>query len=199
MQIDKEEIDIFFNEIFYENYTNLKFSYLFKTEAYLLYKNNQFYDFEYRQTIADISFGRKENTGVKKDSQFERPPLKGFWKKHIFVSRNVSMNMISEIVDNRTSTHKEIDKLFEMHNGQPLETIKNELIELLVLGSINNRSAESRMTGEWIIYAEKEEIKYVLTMANHKEGKNQRESDQNIYNRIDKICFNEFPELKKES
>jgi len=57
--LKRSAIDAFFEEIFYEKYENLKFSYLFKTQAYVLYKNNLFHDFEYRLAVSNIAKGLK--------------------------------------------------------------------------------------------------------------------------------------------
>lgn len=196
-KIETKIIDNFFNEIFYENYDNLYFSYLFKVQCFLLNTKNQFSDFEYRVAVKNIAEGKKNNTGVRNDSQFTKEPLKGFWKKHIFLSENIPMNIASEIINKNSTTSKQMDKLFHEHNGEYIENIIDELSHLVVIGAFQNRTSESRTTGEWLVYAEVEKNRYILTMAKHKEGKNQRETDAKIFNRISRICFDEFPEIKK--
>jgi len=108
----------------------------------------------------------------------------------------LALNIASEIVDERTSTNVEMKMIFKEHDGEPFENIINDLIGLLSIGALDNRSTEGRMTGEWLVYAEIGNTRYILTMANHKEANNQKETDVNIYNRIKGICFGEFPEIK---
>jgi len=198
LQIDKTEIDDFFNNVFFEKHENLKYSYLFKMQCFLLNELNIFNSYDFKIAISEIAAGNKTKNGIKADGQFTRYPLKGFWKKHIFLPDYYSMNIISELLNDSSTTSKKIEKLFKEHIGEPFNNIKDELINLTVLDSINNRSVENRKTGEWLIYAEKQTFRYILTMANHKEGKNQKETDANIFARIERMCFNEYPELKPE-
>lgn len=198
IQIDKTVIDDFFNNVFFEKHENLKYSYLFKVQCFLLNKRNILYSYEFTNAISEIAAGNKTKNGMKADDQFTRYPLKGFWKKHIFIPDFYSKNIISELLNDRSTTNKKIEKLFNEHSGEPFNNIKDEIINLTVFDSLNNRSVENRKTGEWLIYAEKQNFRYILTMANHKEGKNQKETDANIFKRIEKMCLNEYPELKPE-
>ncbi|TGM14207.1 hypothetical protein EHQ81_08470 [Leptospira selangorensis] len=196
VSIEKSKIDIVFNEIFYRKHENISYSYLFKSQIYLLYNLNCLPDFIFRESIDDIA---KDNNSpeMKGDSQFENAPLVGLWKKHYFLPEHISHNLLSEILNPRNSTNRQIDALFNKFIGRPFQEIIGEFANLLTVGALKNRSLENRKTGEWIIYAKIDQHKYILTLANHREGKNRKESDLNIYKRISKICFDEFPELIK--
>ncbi len=82
-----------------------------------------------------------------------------------------------------------------MHSSESFQTIKNDMIYLIAIDSINNRERAAALTGEWLIYAIHKTEKYLLTYATHREGKNRKEGDKKIYDRIYTSCFNEYPFL----
>jgi hypothetical protein len=194
LTLTNNELDQLFYKIFFKKYENIIFSNLFKVQTVLLNEYSELDDIGIRNALNELEQGTNSH-GMKTDSQYRDDPLKGFWKKHYFSPDYINMNMKSELQNERTTTSKQINQLFIDNKGHKFTEIVNELSNLIVIGTIKNRNNENRLTGEWIIYANSNDKHYVLTLANHKEGKNRKETDQNIYNRIEKICFEEFPAI----
>ena len=66
----------------------------------------------------------------------------------------------------------------------------DKLVHNLVEGSIETRSNEKRITGEWLVFSKETTGNIYLCMATHTDG------DTNIYNKIAYCCEHQFPLLK---
>jgi len=125
-----------------------------------------------------------ENGGAHSRSkgarQFQREPLKGLWYKHYFQSRFLPQDLINELphVDLAAALRREagLDKSEDIILDDRMVGI---LVHEVVLGSLERRSAERRLTGEWIVFEEVGGANRYLTLAEHREG------DQRIFERIE--------------
>lgn len=101
-------------------------------------------------------------SATKDATQFtsEESPLKGLWHKHYFVNEGdiLSKNILNE--------NKKFKK--SLKGG----VILNPTLALAL------RTAESALTGEWILFAEKDNVKNYICLAKHDDG------DDVIFKRI---------------
>ena len=66
----------------------------------------------------------------------------------------------------------------------------DKLVHNLVEGTIETRSNEKRITGEWLVFSKETTGNIYLCMATHTTG------DTNIYNRLEYCCEHQFPLLE---
>ena len=195
----ENEVDIYFNEAYaYQNYKTIKVSSFFKYQLYAFEKIGV-HRIYIQNALIDIDNDVLQSKGMKIDTQFRNEPLKGLWKKHIYDHSFEAVNIKNELKDENSATYKQIVELFKKHEGEFFPVIQNELINIIVVESVNNRRDNNKFTGEWIIYANQNEKKYILTFANHREGITQKDGDNKIHSRITKYCKGEFPFLFMET
>ncbi len=75
------------------------------------------------------------------------------------------------------------------------QEVAQEKARIVLLNKLHNETTFKKTeehTGEWIVFAEKNNINYYLCLATHKESKDF--TDQVILDRLEP-CLNEFPEL----
>ncbi|MBS7540386.1 hypothetical protein [Ancylobacter lacus] len=132
--------------------------------------------------------GLASGSRTKKPSQFKFPPLKGLWHKHFFDSRFIAKNITSALGEKRL---KDIVDIWIKENKD--KTITQEIVAKLAHevthGVFDRRSAEGRLTGEWIIYAENEGRNFYLTCKPHSSD------DRIIFEEISYHCAQDFPDL----
>lgn len=76
-----------------------------------------------------------------------------------------------------------------------LDKYKNENLSAIAIEMHQKAMGNKELKGEWLIYKIMNGKKYYLCLASHREGKDRKESDENIFkNKIAK-CLVEFPEL----
>ena len=66
----------------------------------------------------------------------------------------------------------------------------DDLVHNMVNGTIETRSDEKRITGEWLVFSKQATGNIYLCMATHTTG------DQNIYDKIAYCCERQFPLLE---
>jgi hypothetical protein len=69
----------------------------------------------------------------------------------------------------------------------PQDKLMGALIHEFVLGGYRERSQAHRLTGEWIVYARRDDVNTYLTLGTHGD-------DTAIHERV-LACASEFPEL----
>jgi hypothetical protein len=196
ISLDRGKVDKYISEKFQLS-DHIILSTEFKCQFLFLAESGLLFEYYIINAVKRIANGNKENDQYKKDSQFSGDLLKGIWKKHYFQPEYEYANLKSELKNPRSFTSNEISRLFETHNGEPFESIRPQITHLFSREAMQHRYEKKSVTGEWILYTEFNGITYVLAFANHKEGKNQKETDQNIRRRLDNTCFKEFPFLKE--
>jgi hypothetical protein len=148
-------------------------------------------------TIELVDQGHKMNV-----RNFNKQPLAGL--KHIHHSSNtfIAQNMVNcwkEKYGNNDELSFQNILLQEIYtdllNDFPKEIAqKKSLTTLLTKILYESKSRKpKKQTGEWIVFAQKDNINYYLCLATHNESEDF--TDQVIYDRLEP-CLTEFPELK---
>jgi len=129
-----------------------------------------------------------ENDGYTKEAtQFKHPPLHPIWHQHYFSAHYLVANIQNEIKKNFKAIW---DKSMEPE-GSVIETQHiDDLVHNTVNGTIETRSDEKRITGEWVVFSKQATGNIYLCMATHTTG------DQNIYDKIAYCCERQFPLLE---
>jgi len=125
---------------------------------------------------------------TKPASEFRKEPLKGLWHKHFFSARFIAKNIQNQLSGGRL--REIIDEVLDPETDSSVtEQMTNELSRRVVSETFEDREAEGKLTGEWIVFAKHEGKNYYLTVSTHNAG------DDMIYEQIKSICFRQFPFL----
>lgn len=130
-----------------------------------------------------------DQSRTKEAAPFRRDPLVGLWHKHYFTAAYVAHNILNEL--------RRDDRLGEILKnacgeplGQPItQQMANEIIYSSTHGAFEERLDESRLTGEWIVYAPHENNNYYLSLGKH------TEQGDDLLRRITGYCKADFPFL----
>jgi|GEM_PF-4118815 len=124
---------------------------------------------------------------TKAEDMFKHEPLKGLWKKHYFTAEFLTKNLEnswSSAAANKKLTTAIANTLAT--NPDNPETVASEVAQLVVGDTYRDKADASRLTGEWIVYGEKDGIRHYLGLAKHDEG------DEVIYARLVAGCGQEL-------
>jgi hypothetical protein len=134
-------------------------------------------------------FGRVP--GTKDATQFTHSasPLRGLWHQHWFEPQFLRQNLIVDLRSEKVAPLL-TDMADAINRGDDISRFAYDL----VIGRFWARNKACEMTGEWIIFAKVESINCFLTLACHREGKNRREGEYRIFERV-RQCELEFPEI----
>ncbi len=123
--------------------------------------------------------------GIKKSTKFRKKPLKGLWHKHYYSARFIGHNLSNEMANGKLE--KIVNDVFNPHMGKPAtKEMFEDMAKRIVMGSLDERRDNEKMTGEWMVFAKHQDDNYYLCMATHDNG------DDAIRNKIDLICLKEF-------
>lgn len=124
---------------------------------------------------------------TKEATQFKREPLHPLWHQHYFSAHYLVPNIQHEI-------NKNFKAIWGKSMGAESSAIEqkhvNNLVRNMVEGTIETRSNEKRLTGEWLVFAKEATGNIYLCMATHTTG------DQNIYDKVAYCCEYQFPALE---
>ncbi|WP_153575780.1 hypothetical protein [Pseudomonas aeruginosa] len=124
---------------------------------------------------------------TKEATQFKHAPLYPLWHQHYFSAHYVVHNIQNEI-------KRSFDAIWEESMGEKNSVIERKyldnLVHNLVEGTIETRSNEKRITGEWLVFSKEATGNIYLCMATHTTG------DTNIYNKLAYCCEHQFPLLE---
>lgn len=128
------------------------------------------------------------NDGYTKEAtQFKHAPLHPLWHQHYFSDHFLVHNIQNEI-------KKSFNAIWDESMGEKNSVIErkhlDKLVHNLVEGTIETRSNEKRITGEWLVFSKETTGNIYLCMATHTTG------DTNIYNRLEYCCEHQFPLLE---
>lgn len=128
------------------------------------------------------------NDGYTKEAtQFKHAPLHPLWHQHYFSDHFLVHNIQNEI-------RKSFNTIWDESMGEKNSVIErkhlDKLVHNLVEGTIETRSNEKRITGEWLVFSKETTGNIYLCMATHTTG------DTNIYNRLEYCCEHQFPLLE---
>ena len=127
-------------------------------------------------------------SATKPESQFRRPPLKGFWHKH---HHHGSMISLVKNIHNHWAKGGVADLVARHLEGEPVVTsqLTSRLAHEYVITGYQDRASARELTGEWILFAKHGGINYYLTLGKH------GESDDAIAHRV-RQCEAEFPGVR---
>lgn len=146
--------------------------------------------------------GRRPSTRTKKESRFRGENLNGLWHKHFSDARFLLHNIkrywgieTGKFENPDSDQSRRFDKTFQ-EIARQAERIEDEdkqytfqtnmPFDLFVMSPF--RCESWNLTGEWVVFAKRNDSNYYLTIATHKED------DRSIKERIN-TCLIEFPEL----
>lgn len=100
---------------------------------------------------------------TKPATPFVRPPLVGLWHKHHHQAQFLPKNLLQELY--RPGT---VEAACAPHLGRTVEEAAGAIAYELVIGAYTRRAAESRVTGEFIVYAPQPDgSNLYLTLGSH--------------------------------
>ena len=124
---------------------------------------------------------------TKEATQFKHAPLHPLWHQHYFSAHYLVPNIQNEI-------KKDFNTIWDKSMGAEGSVIEpkhiEKLVHNLVDGTIETRSNEKRITGEWLVFSMEATGNIYLCMATHTMG------DQNIYDKVAYCCEHQFPSLE---
>jgi hypothetical protein len=139
----------------------------------------------------DVLEGLSSNSSTKKPTQFERPPLHPFWHKHFSTARHLIRNVGNRWGLENSGNRDLLPAIEAVANecGDQPDLWQKRLVHQIVLGGLEDRAAERRMTGDWIIFTKHEGRNFYLGLGTHEEA------DDGIYQRLRRGGEWEFPFL----
>ncbi|SOE18833.1 hypothetical protein SAMN05877838_3777 [Hoeflea halophila] len=170
-----------------------RISELFWLDMFVGYKRSSLDCRSVLETVKNLEKGEPKN-GVRPASEFTRPPLKGLWHKHHYSGPYLPMNVANNLPDEML---KELVENLKTEDISPEEQNRRCLGEAmkLVKHSLADRSADQRLTGEWIIFAKSDAGNLYLSLGYHKIGRPAKGRDEFLIGRIREHCVNEFPNI----
>jgi len=124
---------------------------------------------------------------TKEATQFKHPPLHPLWHQHYFSPHYLVTNIQNEI-------NKSFNVIWNDSMGPEVSVIKqmhiDNLVHNLVEGTIEKRSNEKRITGEWLVFSKQATGNIYLCTASH------TTRDKNIYDKVAYCCERQFPLLE---
>jgi hypothetical protein len=139
-------------------------------------------------SIANLEAGEPPS-GIKPATQFKKLPLKGIWHKHYFSAVFLVNNIILAL--GKDGAEKLVDEVMGQSNSPVItREMINDLTHRVVVGSFENRQADGKVTGEWLLFTKHGGKNYYLDLNTHGAG------DTFIYDRIMEHCVPDFPDLK---
>jgi hypothetical protein len=137
------------------------------------------------------------SSGTRAAEEFDRPPLRGFWKKHYLVGGMGSL--AKNIMLGLGKKRRGLRRIVQEHWNPATAHLPPEAVSRNIANAITNlyadRSLAQELTGEWIVFARHEGQNYYLCLAMHEEVR----GDPNVLvERIKNGCVPEFPFLQQQ-
>lgn len=141
------------------------------------------------QAVIDLEAGAS-STGTKPASAFRRAPLIGLWHAHFTDARFLAANYLLAL------PHKErrqrFDDALKQTEGMSVDDRAREMVSRVWAQPLDDRFAQGKATGEWIVYLPRNGKNYYLAATNHRYT---WEGQQNLLDGIMATCSVDFPEL----
>lgn len=187
--VEHEELVKYANLYGLESIIPGRYSWLFVFNLIMLERKNGIAPFGIIDEIKSLEgVGPPQQT--KPASIFKGTQLKGLWHKHFF-GANLGLlahNILNQLANGRLE--KLVTEIFDANKG-PVATKEmiDELSHRVVVESLEDRAADNKLTGEWIIFAKHQGQNYYLCLTTHKSG------DENIAQSLKAACLPQFPFL----
>lgn len=163
---------------------------VFLAQAFSSEKFGAFCAFDLTNPIK-VMEGLAKHNDTPMEDQFKHYPLKGLYKKHFSSPRFLPKNLRNYLHSKEGQAH--FDRIFKEasninKSGFVDEEFASYVAHHMAIDPIEIKSANNRMTGEWIVFHKHEGRNYYLTVASHKE------SNEDIYKRVLLACsVDNFP------
>ena len=135
--------------------------------------------------------GLGQSLQTKQEAKFKGIHLNGLWHKHFLpdLPSVLAHNITNHLGKN--GTQKLVEKVFDPKSQIVTHDMIKELAHNLVVGSMEERAAQNKLTGEWIVYAKENNANYYLGIWRHDAG------DEKIAETIKSTCVPQFLFLAK--
>ncbi|WP_157782788.1 hypothetical protein [Pseudoalteromonas maricaloris] len=189
VSVKSDELEKLSNYCGFSEDLKLRISKLFLLDLYIYFTEFGINPLEIVEEIDNLENG-DENTETKPATEFRRKPLKGLWHKHFFCRHFLAHNILNALGKNGI---KDIIKnvMDESGNTHFSESDLSEVARRITNDPITQRANDKKLTGEWIMFAKRNDKNYYLCMNTHEAG------DQTIADRISEHCYEEFSFVKK--
>lgn len=133
--------------------------------------------------------GMRPSRQTKPATEFTGPHLKGLWHKHFMpaLPSVIGHNIVNSLGKNGLA--KIVDEAINANGADDRKALISKIAHQVVIGSMEDRAAADKLTGEWIIFAKDNGQNYYLHICTHESG------DENIANTLKSTCAKEFPFL----
>lgn len=163
-----------------------RYSWLFVFNLMMLERKRGLDPFSIIDEIKSIE-GLGPSRQTKPASEFKGPHLRGLWHKHFFAANPslLAHNITNQLAGGKLK--KLVEKVLDP-NKSPVVTKEmiGELSHRLVVESLEDRAADSKLTGEWIVFTKHQGQNYYLCLTTHESG------DENIAQSIKAACLPQF-------
>lgn len=188
-RVENEELVEYANFYGLDRLIPRRFSWLFVFNLMMLERKNGILPFEIIDEIKSLE-GVGNPMQTKPASEFKGAHLKGLWHKHYFAA---NPSLLAHNISNHLAGGK-LEKLVKevfAPQRSPIATKEmiSELSHRVVTGSLEDRAADNKLTGEWIIFSKHQGQNYYLCLATHESG------DEVIAQNIKAACLPQFPFL----
>lgn len=185
-RVESEELVEYANYYELERYISGRYSWLFVFNLMMLERKNGIAPFSIIDEIKNLeNLGPSQQT--KPASEFKGAHLKGLWHKHFFAA---NLSLLAHNITNQLAGGKLKKLIEEVFDPKKSPTVTKEMIgeisHRLVVESLENRAADSKLTGEWIVFAKHQGQNYYLCISTHESG------DENISQSIKAACLPQF-------
>lgn len=163
-----------------------RYSWLFVFNLLMLEQKSGVEPFSIIDEIKNIE-GLGPSRQTKPASEFRGPHLKGLWHKHFFAA---NPSLLAHNITNQLAGGKLEKLVAEVLDPNKSPVVTKEMIDELshrvVVESLEDRAADSKLTGEWIVFAKHQGQNYYLCLTTHESG------DENIAQSIKAACLPQF-------
>lgn len=190
----KPELDQFCITIRLERAAPERYSVLLALQLFGATNSNQLNPAKVIREIEALE-GIGEPSRLKPSTQFLHPPLKGLWHKH-YLGEGVRPLAINLVKGLRTyglpSLSDSIKKAKEAGKELYIEDVIGAITYEATHETYSRLAEDSKLTGDWLIYATHNGINYYLCIAKH-----DVRTHQETRNQIEALCCQEFPFLSE--
>ena len=192
ISLGREELEIYANkELAFYGLDLCRISSVFIMQVMQLNLARTFNTFKILDEVKYLE-GISKTTATPKHTKFNRPPLKGLYKKHFtdaaFLVKNLTSHFGCDFGGNDKLDKVVNDAFEENGSGYVDESLVKKLSHDLVISAIQERASKG-LTGEWIIFQKHNEKYYYLTLGAHSED------DTEIFKRVIMAYEMNFPFL----
>lgn len=163
-----------------------RYSWLFVFNLMMLERKNGVEPFSIIDEIKNLE-GVGPSRQTKAASEFKGPHLKGLWHKHFFAA---NPSLFAHNIQNQLAggeLEKLVEEIFDPKRSLVVtKEMISELSHRVVVESLEDRAADNKLTGEWIVFAKHQGQNYYLCTTNHDSG------DESIAQSIKAACLPQF-------